>query len=431
VVTDHEPSGWGRPAVFLDRDGVLNEPVVIDGRPHPPGSAADLKVGPDVVRACQQLRQAGLLLIVVTNQPDIARGTQERETVDAIHGEIRWRLPVDDLLVCPHDDGDDCSCRKPAGGLLVEGARRWGVDLRRSVMVGDRWRDVEAGRAVGCSTVFVDRGYREPTVTADLVVGGLPEAVPWILRATRARPGSEPAARSAEGLRIEIFADGADAERVAELARNPLVRGFTTNPTLMRAAGVSDYEAFARDLLAGVPHLPISFEVLAGDFDEMERQARRIASWGDSVYVKVPVTNPGGEFSGPLLRRLAAAGVRLNVTALLTLDQVRATAECVAGGPAGYISVFAGRIADTGRDPVPLMRDALDVVRRHANLQLIWASPREVLNVIQADAIGCDVITITPELFAKLPLLGMDLADLSLETVRMFDRDARAAGLTL
>jgi transaldolase len=403
---------------------------VIDGLPHPPASAADLRIGPDVVRACQKLRQAGLLLIVVTNQPDIARGTQDRETVDAIHSELRWKLPVDDLLVCPHDDGDACGCRKPAGGLLVEGAQRWGVDLRRSVMVGDRWRDVEAGRSVGCGTVLVDHGYRErPGAGADLVVRALEEAVPWILRATQ--PGGEPAARSSDGLRIEIFADGADTERIAELARHPLIRGVTTNPTLMRAAGVSDYEAFARRLLERVPELAVSFEVLADEFDEMERQARVIASWGESVYVKVPVTNPQGEFSGPLLRRLAAAGIKLNVTALLTVDQVRSTAECLAGGPRAYVSVFAGRIADTGRDPVPVMREALDEVRLHGNLQLIWASPREVLNVVQADAIGCDVITITPELFAKLPLLGMDLADLSLDTVRMFDRDARAAGLVL
>jgi len=429
-VTSQARRGPGRPAVFLDRDGVLNEPTVVDGLPHPPASAADLKVGPDVVRACRKLRQAGLLLIVVTNQPDIARGAQDREAVEAIHRELRWRLPVDDLLLCPHDDGDGCGCRKPAGGLLVEGARRWGVDLSRSVMVGDRWRDVEAGRAAGCSTVLVDHGYRErPATGADLVVRALEEAVPWILRATQ--PASEVAARSAEGLRIQIFADGADAERIAELARHPLVRGFTTNPSLMRAAGVSDYEAFARRLLERVPDLPVSFEVLAAEFDEMERQAREIASWGESVYVKVPVTNPRGEFSGPLLRRLGAAGIKLNVTALLSVEQVRATAECLVGGPACYISVFAGRIADTGRDPIPLMREALGVVRLYANLRLIWASPREVLNVIQADAIGCDVITVTPELFAKLPLLGMDLSELSLETVRMFDRDARGAGFVL
>lgn len=234
-----------------------------------------------------------------------------------------------------------------------------------------------------------------------------------------------------DDLRIKIFADGADERGLAELARHSRVGGFTTNPTLMRAAGVSDYRAFARGLLEVAGGRPVSFEVFADEFAEMERQARLIASWGEQVYVKVPVTNTRGEPSGPLLERLAAHGVKLNVTALLTPAQVRATAACLAGGPPCFVSVFAGRIADTGRDPVPAMCEALDALRPHPNLELIWASPREVLNVLQADAIGCHVITLTQDLLRKLELLGRDLAELSLETVRMFHRDAAAAGYEL
>lgn len=234
-----------------------------------------------------------------------------------------------------------------------------------------------------------------------------------------------------DDLRIKIFADGADERGIAELARHPRIAGFTTNPTLMRAAGVSDYRTFAGRLLEVAGDRPVSFEVFADEFAEMERQARLIASWGEQVYVKVPVTNTRGEPSGPLLERLATAGVRLNVTALLTVEQVRETAALLAGGPPCFVSVFAGRIADTGRDPVPPMCEALAALRPHANLEMIWASPREVLNVLQADAIGCHVITLTHDLLRKLELLGRDLDELSLETVRMFHRDATAAGYEL
>jgi D-glycero-D-manno-heptose 1,7-bisphosphate phosphatase len=181
------PNGAARPAVFLDRDGVLNETVVIDGKPHPPASAADLVVRQDTIEACVRLHEAGLLLVVVTNQPDIARGQQTWEAVEAINSELRRRLPLDDVRVCPHDDSDHCACRKPAPGLLVDGATAWNIDLAQSVMVGDRWRDVEAGRRAGCSVVLVERDYAEKSARADadLVVAALHEAVPWILRTTK------------------------------------------------------------------------------------------------------------------------------------------------------------------------------------------------------------------------------------------------------
>jgi transaldolase len=232
-------------------------------------------------------------------------------------------------------------------------------------------------------------------------------------------------------LRIKIFADGADRDGILKLRREPLIRGFTTNPTLMRAAGVTDYEVFAREVLEVVPRHPISFEILSDDFDEMERQARKIATWGDNVFVKVPVTNTRRESSFELVQRLATDGVQLNVTALMTVKQVELMSQAMADGAAGYISVFAGRIADTGRDPVPIMLDAVETLAPYPHLELIWASPREVLNIFQADAVGCQVITVTHDLLRKLRIIGKDLDDFSLETVRMFHDDAEAAGYTV
>lgn len=236
---------------------------------------------------------------------------------------------------------------------------------------------------------------------------------------------------AAEDLRIEIFADGADEASIGRLAADPAISGFTTNPTLMRAAGVTDYEAFGKKALELANGKPISFEVFADDFDTMETQARKVAAWGDGVFVKVPITNTQGESSAALLSKLSQVGVQLNVTAILTLDQVEVAAEAVAESPSAIISVFAGRIADSGIDPVPIMQDALRLVQPYPNEQLLWASTRELLNVIQADAIGCHIITVTPDILKKLPGLGRDLRELSLATVKMFYEDAAAAGFTL
>lgn len=232
-------------------------------------------------------------------------------------------------------------------------------------------------------------------------------------------------------LRIRIYSDGADVREMQAAAAAGLVRGFTTNPTLMRKSGVSDYAAFAREALAAVAGMPISFEVFADEFAEMERQARLIATWGDAVYVKIPVTNTKGESSVDLIRRLSAAGVKLNVTAILTLDQVRDVVAALDRETPAIVSVFAGRIADTGRDPVPLMRDAATIVSEKPKAELLWASPRELLNIFQAEECGCDIITVTPELLRKLALVGRSLDELSLDTVKMFHTDAAAAGFTL
>jgi transaldolase len=232
-------------------------------------------------------------------------------------------------------------------------------------------------------------------------------------------------------LNVKIYADGADRATMLEMYGNPLIAGFTTNPTLMRKSGITAYKAFAREILQQITDRPVSFEVFADDFHEMERQAAEIASWGDNVLVKIPITNTKREFSGDLLKRLARAGVRVNVTALLTLAQVRDASDCLADGPAGKVSVFAGRIADTGRDPVPLMAAAVELLRPYPNLELIWASPRELLNIFQADAVGCHIITATSDVLKKLELVGKDLSDYSLDTVRMFYEDARKAGYQL
>lgn len=233
-------------------------------------------------------------------------------------------------------------------------------------------------------------------------------------------------------LKVKIFADGANLEGMIETYRkHPLVKGFTTNPTLMRKAGITDYESFARDVVAAIPDKPISFEVFSDDFAEMERQARHIASWGENVYVKIPISNTAGESAAPLVRRLASAGVKLNVTALMTLGQVHAMTEALASAPSAYISVFAGRIADSGRDPIPIMQASLAIIAAHPQLELIWASPREVLNIVQANQIGCHIITVTNDLMAKMSLFGKDLQEFSIDTVKMFRNDAIGAGYKL
>lgn len=232
-------------------------------------------------------------------------------------------------------------------------------------------------------------------------------------------------------LRVKIFADGADLSGIAQMAAQPYIRGFTTNPTLMRKANVHDYRRFALELLRLVPDRPVSFEVFSDDFTEMERQAYEIASWGPNVNVKIPVTNTRGEFSGSLIRRLSSAGVAVNVTAVMTVDQVAAIAACLSGQTKSFVSVFAGRIADTGRDPIPFLARALEILRGHPESELIWASPREVLNILQAHDLGCHIITVTAELLAKSPLLGKDLTAFSLETVRMFREDAVKAGFAI
>jgi transaldolase len=232
-------------------------------------------------------------------------------------------------------------------------------------------------------------------------------------------------------LNIKIFADGADIAGILELAENPLVKGFTTTPTLMHRAGVVEYERFAREVLDVVREVPVSFEVIADTFDDMARQARRIATWADNVYVKIPITNTSAESSVDLIRDLTADGLKLNVTALTTLEQVEAMSSALSPAVPSIVSVFAGRIADTGVDPVPVMEESLKILAPLPDAELLWASPRELLNVVQAEKCGCHIITVTHDLLRKLSGLGRDLAAVSLDTVTMFHDDAVSSGLTL
>jgi transaldolase len=416
-------------AVFLDRDGVINKALVREGRPYPPNSADELVLVPGAAESLRRLKRLGFRLVVVTNQPDVARGTQTRAAVAEIHRKIAAAVPVDEFLVCYNDDADGCDCRKPRPGLLLAAADKFGLDLDQCFLIGDRWRDVDAGHAAGCTTILIDYGYRERTPSSPPAkrVSSLAGAVEWI---STLRSGRSQMAASNQ-LRIKLFADGADKAAMLGLYADPRIQGFTTNPTLMRKAGITDYLAFAKDILASIPDRPLSLEVFADEFPEMERQAHKIAALGENVYVKIPVTNTKAEPSLELICRLSRSGVKLNITALLTLGQVRDVTAALRGGAPSYVSVFAGRIADTGRDPVPLMAAAVEMVSVEPQIELIWASPRELLNIFQADAVGCHIITATSDILKKLSLVGKDLHDYSLDTVRMFYDDARYSGFQL
>jgi len=232
-------------------------------------------------------------------------------------------------------------------------------------------------------------------------------------------------------LDVKLFADGADKNGMLEMYDNPLISGFTTNPTLMKVAGVVDYKLFAQDILFHINDRPISFEVFSDNFDEMEKQALDIASWGSNVNVKIPITNTKSESSVNLINNLSGKGVSVNVTAMMTLEQVKSVLPGLANGPSGYVSVFAGRIADAGLNPLPIMSEIVEILQNHPNVELIWASPRELYNVVQADSIGCHIITATNNILKKLSTLGKDLTQFSLETVKMFYDDATQAGYNI
>ena len=232
-------------------------------------------------------------------------------------------------------------------------------------------------------------------------------------------------------LKVKLFADGADKDGMLEMYANPLISGFTTNPTLMKVAGVVDYKSFAQEILSHINDKPISFEVFSDEFDEMENQALDIASWASNVNVKIPITNTKSESSVNLINKISEKGVSVNVTAMMTVEQVKSVLPGLSNGPGGYVSVFAGRIADAGQDPLPIMSEVVEILQNHPNVELIWASPRELFNVVQADSIGCHIITATNNILKKLPTLGKDLIQFSLETVKMFYDDATQAGYSI
>jgi len=428
----------GRILVVLDRDGILNRLVRHrpDGVPESPHTLAEVELLPGVPLALARLTRAGVRLAIATNQPAAAKGEASGEVLDAIHAAIVRAAEsaggrIASSHVCRHRAEDACTCRKPRPGLLREAlVAAPGSSAARAWMVGDRATDVLAGRAVQFRTALLgaslfpgdDARLRAEGAEPSFRGNDLQAFVDHLLDHFVPAPPA-----------IKLFSDGADLASLLEMAKNPRIAGFTTNTTLMRKAGVSDYVAFAKQVLAHVADRPISFEVVADEFEQMATQARLIASWGENVYVKIPITNTRGESSLPLVRELSVnAGVHVNVTALCALDQVRGVTEALAGGAPAVISVFAGRIADTGRDPVPLMREARAIIdASRARAELLWASPREILNVLQAEEAGAHIITVPPDMLKKLDLFGKDLAEYSLETVRMFHDDARAAGYTL
>jgi transaldolase len=231
--------------------------------------------------------------------------------------------------------------------------------------------------------------------------------------------------------RIKLFADGADLQEMVQEYKKGIVQGFTTNPTLMKKAGVKNYKEFAQSALKEIPDLPISFEVFSDDFAEMEQEARKVARWGNNVYIKIPITNTKGESSIPLIKKLSHDGLKINVTAILTYDQVKGAVDALSSSTPAIISVFAGRIADTGVDPVPIMRQSSQLLSSKQNIELLWASSRELFNLFQAEACGCQIITITNDILKKLTLVGKSLDDLSLDTVKMFYNDAHSSGYTI
>ncbi len=416
-------------AVFLDRDGVLNRAIVRDGRPYPPETLDDFELLPGVAEGVARLKAAGFLLVVVTNQPDVATGKQSRDVVDSMHRHLLERLPLDDIRCCMEIDSASSECYKPKPGMLLAAADELSINLAESYMIGDRWRDVGAGQAAGCHAVFVDRGYRERRPEAPCaIVPDTTTAIDHVLRDHQRKTMMA----TIDDLNVKIFADGADLGDILKFLPKSYIQGFTTNPTLMRKAGVRDYRTFAREVLRHITDRPVSFEVFADDFPAMERQALDIASWGDNVNVKIPITDTLGDSAAPLVGRLARQGVTVNVTAIFTLDQVRAIADALPREAPAILSVFAGRIADTGRDPVPTIREAVRIVGDRPNVRILWGSPREVLNVFQADACGCHIITATSHLLDKLESsVGKSLDAFSRETVAMFHRDAVAANYQL
>jgi len=422
--------------VVLDRDGVLNHTVF-----HNDAEPRDSPLTPDAVRIVEgvpallaRLESAGFVLAVASNQPSAAKGKATQEALERTHARVLELVRaegarVERSYVCYHRAEDGCSCRKPRTGMLEAALRATPESTpRTSWMVGDRATDILAGAALGFSTAYLGPGYPGDEelflrhgVTPSFTAVDLRAFGEFLLRGTPAMGA------------IKLFSDGADLASLFEIAKHPRISGFTTNPTLMRQAGVSDYLAFAEAALEAVGERPISFEVFADEFSEMARQAKRLAELGPNVFVKIPVTNTRGESSEALIRELSVGGgVRVNVTAVCSVEQVRVVTRALSGGAPAVVSVFAGRIADTGRDPIPLMKEARAVADASAaSVELLWASPREVLNVVQAEQAGAHIITVPHDMLKKLELFGKDLEEYSLETVRMFHRDAQSAGYTL
>ena len=413
-------------AVFLDRDGVIIRTDVREGKPYAITAYENLDILDGVADAIGRLKEAGYMMIVVSNQPDVAAGKVTRDVVEAINADLMEKLSLDEIKTC-YDS--TAPCYKPKPGMLMEAAGDHDIDFGRSYLVGDRWRDIGAGKAVGCMTIFIDKRYSEQTPRQAGPCCQVPARGGGLYFVHWGPSMTDP--RHPKDMKIKVFADGADLDAIRRLAGNALIEGFTTNPTLMRKDGVSDYKGFALEVLKIVTDRPVSFEVLADEFDEMEAQAMEIASWGANVNVKIPVTNTQGKSSAPLVGRLSGRGVKVNVTAMFTLDQVGEIVDVLDPETPAILPVFAGRVADSGRDPVPHLKAAVGLASKKPLAQIMWASPRELLNIVQADEAGCHIITLTNDVLKKLDNIGKDLGEFSRETVKMFYDDAVAAGYTI
>ena len=438
--------------IVLDRDGVLNK-LLIDpehGTIDSPLYPSQVEILEGVPEILARLTQAGYGLTIATNQPAFAKGKTTRKNLEDVHAKIVLLLEAQGARIlsshiCFHRSEDRCGCRKPRTGLLEDAFRLHSAfDPKSSWMVGDGITDIQAGEAYGLKTAFV--GPKKPDIikmfheiqtrplfwAADIIeFGEYLLSTPNNL--TRNIDMQENTQRDYPfASKIKIYSDGADLASMVEMAANPKIQGMTTNPTLMKKAKISDYRNFCQDALAKIKTKPISFEVFADDFDNMRRQALEIASWGSNVYVKIPIMNSEGMSSLELIQDLSHKEVKLNVTAILSLNQVSQTCIALKGGAPSIVSVFAGRIADTGRNPFPMMQKALEICQyTDKNIELLWASTREVLNIVQAEQAGCHIITVPPDLIKKMAFFDKDLELLSLETVQMFKNDADSAGFTL
>lgn len=430
------------PLILLDRDGVLNRMVVHaeHGLTDSPLHPSQVEMLPGAVAAVARLTEAGYGVAIVTNQPAAAKGKTSRENLEAVHARVVAEIEagggrIASSHICFHRAEDGCACRKPAAGLLRAALEAHPQRPRDGVwMVGDGVTDVQAGRLLGLRTAFLGKpscaacGVLDATVgPADHIAPDLEGFVGHLLGGALHRSGV-----NAADLRVKIFADGADLDVIRRRAADPMISGFTTNPSLARKAGVTDYERFSRAALAAAGTRPVSIEVVADSPEEIAAQALRISQWAPNAYVKIPVTTTSGTSLIGVAGRLSHEGVKVNLTAILTLRHVAEAVDAFRGGAPSVISVLAGRVADAGVDPVGHMRAALAICRSADRaIELLWASPRELFNVVQASQVGVDIITVTDSLLEKLSQLGRDLGEVSLDTVRMLKADADMGGLRL
>jgi len=428
-----------RKAIFLDRDGVINRLIYNPDNLEyeSPHSEKDIELYPGTLPALKQLKDMGYLLFIVSNQPSFAKGKASLEAIQAIHKKIHKQLldfgvEFTEYFYCYHHPNGivaeysyDCQCRKPKPYFLLQAKDKYCLNMADSWMIGDCDLDIQCGLSAGVKTIAISEEkskQRRGSMKAHFCTNNLMEAVEVIFKQEKRMR------RPLEGLKIKIFADGADISAMKRAYQEGIVKGFTTNPVLMRKANIIDYEKFAREALREIPDLPISFEVLSDDFSSMEREARKISGWGRNVNVKIPITNTKGESSIPLIHKLSLDGLFLNITAILTVEQMKEVAEAISPRARTIVSVFAGRIADTGRNPIPYIKKGIELLKANPQAELLWASCRELLNIFQAQMCGCHIITVTDDILNKISLIGKDLDLLSLETVDLFHKNAQSGG---